>query len=182
MEAGRKLAEVISRVEPQVTSLLDAGCGEGTTLEAVLSQVERPIEKVLAFDIVPARVLFAQRYLMNRGYEVDVFAGRMTDIPLDDNSIDVVMTYHAVEPNGGHAREVIRELKRVAKHWLIMVEPCYELADEEGKARMKRLGYATELSSIMADEFTMMWSEKWGLDVNPLNPAMLWKAKCSPSD
>jgi len=177
MKVGEKLAHIISGLTP--SSLLDAGTGEGTTLAATLLHMPVKPEKVLAFDVVPNRVAFAKSYLKGHNLDVDVFAAPMSKIPLADNSVDVVTTYHALEPNGGHVMEMVAELKRVAKEWLVLVEPSYQLATQEGKNRMRRLGYAIELEQVMTDLFDHLDWKPWWLDVNPLNPAGVWIAKCS---
>ena len=69
------------------------------------------------------------------------FVGNMFHIPFADNSIDIVYTSHSMEPNGGREKEAMAELYRVAGKYLVLLEPSYELATDDGKQRMDRLGY-----------------------------------------
>ncbi|CAM5272174.1 Methyltransferase domain-containing protein OS=Lysinibacillus sphaericus OX=1421 GN=LS41612_21290 PE=4 SV=1 [Lysinibacillus sphaericus] len=62
-------------------------------------------------------------------------------MPLANNSIDLVYTVHALEPNGGKELEALKELYRVASKYVVLVEPYYEGANSEAKERMDRLGY-----------------------------------------
>ena len=69
----------------------------------------------------------------------------MFNLPLLDNSIDIVYTSHSMEPNGGHEEELLAELYRVTNNYLILLEPAYEFASEEARARMRKHGYVTNL-------------------------------------
>lgn len=62
------------------------------------------------------------------------------DIPLKDASVDVVYTSHSHEPNGGLEEDAIRELMRIARRAVILVEPIYELANSEAQSRMRTHG------------------------------------------
>lgn len=64
-----------------------------------------------------------------------------------DNSIDLVYTSHSIEPNGGREEEALRELYRITKKYLVLLEPSYEFADTECRKRMKKNGYVTKLYS-----------------------------------
>ena len=39
----------------------------------------------------------------------------MFNIPLPDNSIDLITTFQSLEPNGNHEEQLIKELFRVSK-------------------------------------------------------------------
>jgi hypothetical protein len=96
------------------------------------------------------------------------------DLHFGDESFDVVMTSHALEPNGGREKEGIRELCRVARRYVLMLEPDYDLAPAEGKRRMERLGYVTQLWDALVDlncDFNVHPFEQIG---SPLNPTSLF--------
>jgi len=85
-----------------------------------------------------------------------------------------MLTIHAVEPNRGREEEILAELLRVTGRYLIMVEPSYELASDEARERMDRLGYVRGLRETLerlgqpAKRF-----ERWPHNSNPLNEAAL---------
>lgn len=140
---GRYLAAVIDTLRP--SSLLDAGVGEATSLVPLLRHLGHKPEHVLAFDLSLSRLLFARRYLNQNGHCALLFTGALDRIPLEPDSIDLIVTVHAIEPNHGHEDAILAELLRVARRHLVLVEPSYELASAEGRARMERLGYVRDL-------------------------------------
>ncbi len=55
-----------------------------------------------------------------------------------------------------------------------MIEPSYEQATPEGRARMERLGYARDLpGTLQRLGHAASTLEPWPLNANPLNPAAL---------
>ena len=73
------------------------------------------------------------------------FVGEMSGIPLPDNSIDVVMTSHALEPNHRREAQLLGELLRVSQRGLLLFEPSYELGDDAQRANMDQHGYVRSL-------------------------------------
>ena len=45
--------------------------------------------------------------------------GDMFNLPITDDSIDLVYTVHALEPNGGKEKEALKELYRITKKYLM---------------------------------------------------------------
>lgn len=142
-EQGRRLAALLD--ETPGATILDAGTGEGTTLAPILRHLSEPPSAALAFDISLSRLLYARLNLPGEGETSEValslFVGALESIPLLDNSVDVVVTCHAMEPNGGREREILAELLRVARQRLILVEPAWELGSEATRARIQEHGY-----------------------------------------
>lgn len=99
--------------------------------------------------------------------------GNMFSLPLKDSSIDIVFTRTAIEPNGGHEREILQELYRITNEYLILIEPAYDLADDRAKKYMRKCGYVTKLydTAKKLGYKIIMW-ELYGISVNPnpLNP------------
>ncbi len=73
----------------------------------------------------------------------------MNHIPLLDNSIDVVFTNHAIEPNTNKAFEIVIELFRVCSKYLILIEPSYELGNEETKKNIEEHCYIKNLKEVI---------------------------------
>lgn len=169
---GTRLAPHLDGCSPR--SLLEAGVGEATTLLPLLLACKRPPTHVFGFDLSLSRLLFAQRHLARFAGTTTLFTAALDRIPLADASVDLVFTFHAVEPNGGREIAVLRELLRVAARRLVMVEPSYELGSEATRRRIDKLGYVRGLPEILANLGSAPTSvERFGLDVNPLNEAAL---------
>jgi uncharacterized protein YbaR (Trm112 family) len=169
---GRYLAEAIEPLRP--SSLLDAGVGEATSLVPVLRHLSHRPEHVLAFDLSFSRLLFARRHLDQNSQRAELFTGALDRIPLESESVDVIVTVHAIEPNHGNEDAILAELLRVARQRLVLVEPNYEMASAEGQARMERLGYVIDLPGRLRRlGYAPSRFERCPHNSNPLNEATL---------
>lgn len=133
--------------------LLDGGTGELTSFVSALNHLERSTRPV-AFDVSWSRLAegrrFAARHLES-GQTVETFVGDLAAIAMAENAVDVAMTVHALEPNGGRERELLRSLFRVARRHVVLFEPCYERASPAARRRMRSHGYVRGLSEAIAD-------------------------------
>jgi uncharacterized protein YbaR (Trm112 family)/2-polyprenyl-3-methyl-5-hydroxy-6-metoxy-1,4-benzoquinol methylase len=170
---GQELAALLDELAPG--SLLEAGIGEGTSLAPVLSRMKTHPTRVLGFDLSLSRLLYARKHLAESGHRgVTLFTGDLDRIPLASDSVDVVVTIHAVEPNHGREEAILSELLRIARKHLVMIEPSYELASSEARVRMDRLGYVRELPATLKRLGRPARSvERWKHNSNPLNEAAL---------
>jgi len=173
---GAQLATILDPLLPDAGSLLEVGCGEATTLASVVEHLEilSPLRRVepLGFDISWSRISVANHWLAEHRRAARLFVADLFHIPLADGSVDVVYTSHSLEPNGGREREAIAELLRVARSVVVLVEPCFELAGAEARARMEAHGYVRGLQeaaeSLGAKVVTCRALE---FVKNPLNPS-----------
>lgn len=157
-------------------AILDVGCGELTALTHLVNRLDVHRGPLMAFDISWSRLFVGQSYASSQmkpdAYQrLSLFTADMHEIPLPDKSIDVVISSHALEPNHGRERELLREILRVARRHVVLFEPSYELNSAEGRARMEKLGYvrglqvtALELGAKVID-VTLLTNI-----ANPLNP------------
>lgn len=169
-----QLANILTPYVSKQSSVLEVGCGEATTLAGVLQRLQCVPRQALGFDISWSRCAHGLNWLEENAASADLFVGDLFEIPLEDESVDVVYTSHSLEPNGGREEAAIKELVRVARRVVVMVEPIYELAGAEAQARMREHGYVRGLKAT---------SEKLGANVsdyrlldyigNPLNPSGL---------
>jgi ubiquinone/menaquinone biosynthesis C-methylase UbiE/uncharacterized protein YbaR (Trm112 family) len=156
-------------------SVMEAGVGEATTLAPVLSNLRSRPAIALGFDLSWSRVHFARNFLRDFGYsETRLFTGNLFEIPLPSNSVDVVYTSHSLEPNGGREREALAELYRIAKRYIVLLEPSYELASAEARARMKKHGYITNLLEATKQlGYKILEHRLFEVSSSPLNPTGL---------
>lgn len=169
-----QLAEILDPLLTQQGSLLEVGCGEATTLAGVLQCLSNTPSHALGFDISWSRCAEGLAWLEENKVSARLFVADLFDIPLEDESVDVVYTSHSLEPNGGREDDAIRELMRVARRAVVLIEPIYELANPDAQSRMRHHGYVRGLKET---------AERLGARVtgyrlldhspNPLNPGGL---------
>ena len=161
-EIGEILASHVSFLD----TFLDCGAGELTTLSGISHYL--PVNtKTFAFDLSLSRLNVGLRFA-SRAMRHDMlhglipFSASMDEIPLNDNSIDITFTNHAIEPNYGRELDILKELLRVSRKKMLLFEPSFEDNSEEGQARMKKLGYARDLpkwiemaGGVLVDKFPL---------------------------
>ncbi len=162
-------------LEPYVVvadKILEVGCGEATTLTGVMKAMNCQDISAYGFDLSWSRISVGQKWSEDNSVTPRLFVGDLFHIPLADNSMDVVYTSHSLEPNGGKEVIAIKELLRIARKAVVLVEPCYELAPQKAQQRMREHGYVSGLNSV-AESLGVNVVEHRLLDVcsNPLNPS-----------
>lgn len=171
------IADIVARfIGAERKSILDAGTGEITTFSFVLEALKhKDIEIVpYCFDISWSRLYAGKKWIQKKfpnNISVQAFCSNLLHIPLHSHSIDVVITSHALEPNGGKETEILTELFRVSKGWLILCEPSYENNSSEGKKRMEHLGYVKGLPDVIKSIGARLIDViPFAHSFNPLNP------------
>lgn len=152
-------------------SILEAGVGEATTLRGLLERLGYPVASY-GFDLSWSRLAFARAWLEAGDIANAVLCtGDLMRIPFSDNAIDVVYTSHSIEPNGGMELPILKELYRVARRFLVLVEPSYELAHESARKRMELHGYCRGiLESARSLGFDVLKHERFPVVMNVENP------------
>lgn len=166
---------VIKEYTPAPKSFFKGGVGEAVTLTPMLQKMSKHIEHVYGVDMCWSRLAHGKKWLKeNNLSHVNLAMGTLSDIPFENNAFEVVVTSHSMEPNGGREQEILQELYRIAGRYLFLCEPCYEIACDEGRDRMDRLGYvkklqktAEELGYKVIDNVTVKNT------MNPLNPTAI---------
>lgn len=170
---GREIAKLIRSLD--AVSVLEAGVGEATTLAFVLDALAGLRIQPAGFDLSWSRIAHAKAFLAKTGHPgADLFVASLFQIPYPDSSVDVVYTSHTIEPNGGKEREILAELYRVTKRYLVLLEPGYELAGPEARTRMESHGYCRNLPGQARDlGMRVLRHELFAHSANPLNPTAL---------
>jgi ubiquinone/menaquinone biosynthesis C-methylase UbiE len=168
------LAKLINEMN-NVQSIIEVGVGEATTLNMLIKYLKNRPSNILGFDISWSRLKFGQELLKDFNItNVNLFTANLFEIPLLDNSIDIVYTSHSIEPNGGKEENALKELYRITKKYLILLEPSFEFGNDEAKARMKKHGYVTELySTAKRLNYKIIEHRLFDYSSNPLNPTGL---------
>lgn len=169
-----QLAEILNPYVTVQSSILEVGCGEATTLAGVLRHLNNTPHYASGFDISWSRCAHGLTWLAENEARANLFVADLFDIPLEDASIDVVYTSHSLEPNGGREEAAIKELMRIARRAVVLIEPAYELTSPEAQARMKEHGYVRGLKQT-AEKLGALVRDYRLLDYcgNLLNPSGL---------
>lgn len=169
------LARTLRNLGP-FNSIVEAGVGECTTLAYLLKNLGTyEIDRALGFDISWSRLKYGRAFCERLAQpNVNLFAGNLFEIPLLDDSVDVVYTFHSIEPNGGKEKEALEELYRVTRKYLVLCEPAYDFADESGQARMRSHGFVCDLyPAVRALGYRVLDHRPFEVSYNPLNPTGL---------
>ena len=171
----KAITRVIDGLGTDYDSILEAGVGEATTLANVIQKLKNRPQKIYGFDLSWSRVRYAIEYMKKKRIRNSfLFAADLFDIPMADNSVDIVYTAHSIEPNRGREKEALLELMRITKNYLVLLEPSYEFASNEARRKMERYGYVRNLYSV-ACSLGLKIIEHRLFDVysDPLNPTGL---------
>ncbi len=174
--ARQYAAEIARRVLAlcRPTSILEAGVGEATILSGVLTSLNYELQS-FAFDLSWSRIAYSRRWLRQNGFaNTRLCTGDFFQVPFLDNSIDVVYTSHSIESNGGNEEPILRELYRITRKYLILLEPGYELASDEARARMDAKGYCKNLKGVSQSlGYDVLEHELFPFSANPMNPTAI---------
>lgn len=169
----RQFAILFEALGPR--TILEAGIGEATTLAnclPLMSDQKKHLEWIGGFDVSLSRLLFAKKYCSTKlpENECAMFTGRLEQIPLADNSVDLVFTSHAMEPNFGKEEQILAELLRITRHWLVLREPSFDLGNEATRQHIRRCRYVDNIiGTVQAMGLDVLEHRLWGNDFNPVN-------------
>lgn len=172
-EYASEIAQVILNL-CQPCSVLEAGVGEATTLSGVIESFPKSQSvDFYGFDLCWSRIAHAKKFLAEHA-NVTLCTGSLFEIPFATDSIDIVYTSHSIEPNGGSEIPILKELYRVASKYLILLEPGYEFASDEGKKRMVKHRYCCGLQEAISSlGWTVVKHSLFPYVANPLNPTAI---------
>lgn len=156
-------------------NIVECGAGEGINLTGIINQGRFRFSWARGLDISWSRVAYARKFATSidtHGTDLDFIVGDFFHLPFKNDSIDILYTMQGIYGMGGHETELLKELYRVVKDYLILIEPSYELAGEQARLRMEQMGYVRGLKEKGESlGYKIVKYELFGVDSNPLNPA-----------
>ena len=93
----------------------------------------KKIKKYFANDNSLNRLIVATNNLKKKLSKNDlkkfeIFCNSKYKLPLKENSIDLILHIHSLEPNNKIKNKIFDELFRVSRHGVILMEPHYEIS------------------------------------------------------
>ncbi len=168
----QSIAKLFDALTPY--SILNTGVGESTTLSRIVAHMKNKPCQVLGLDISWSRIAYGKAFAAKHDQEQDLFVANMLSIPLITDSVDIVFSSHALEPNRGREKEIIQEMARVASRYVILLEPAYELGSKETKKHIDQHKYVTGLKTA-AEELglSVLEHKLFDVSINPNNQTAL---------
>lgn len=164
----------LKKLEP-FNSIMEVGVGEATLMSPLMQQFdpENKLQK-FGFDISWSRIRYGLTHALNHNQKLTLFTANLFDIPLPDNTIDIVYTSHSLEPNGGNEKDALKELYRVANCYIVLLEPDFEGGSQESRERMSKHGYVKNLAQHAKElGYEVVSDRSFEVFINPLNPTRL---------
>lgn len=155
--------------------ILEIGVGEATTLIPFCEKINKNPKECYGFDISWSRIKMAKKFAKEKNFEEsNLFLGDVFSIPLKNNSIDFVYTCFSICELGGKERDVLKEIYRVSKNKIVLIEPAYELAGQDARKRMDKYRYTKNLKDIATElGYKVLTYELLGINRNELTPTGL---------
>ena len=130
-------------------TLLDVGAGELTTLVR-LAKAMPELKSISALELSWSRIAVGRNFAVgNKVMPDNLVVGTATHLPFPDNSFDIIFTSHCLEQANLDKWQIIQELYRVARRYIVLLEPSWELGSKYQKRRMNTKGYLKGLDSVI---------------------------------
>lgn len=162
-------------------TIADLGTGEGSTFIPLLRGLK--YNEAVGLDISLSRLTWAESKVQELNRKPAFVVGALNALPFFDKSVDLSITVHALEPNGGEELPILQEINRVTRKLVILIEPDFPMGSPDQRERMRELGYIEDLRPHF---------EKAGLELidvfpleknsNPLNIASVFTLRPSGSE
>lgn len=144
---SKEIIEILNENFGKLSNLLDCGCGELTNTNLLRKKMKNI--DIYGLDFSFNRILAGMNYFNLKKKKLKFICATLKDIPFKNNSFDISLTMHAIEPNNGDEENIIKELSRVSSKGIVLIEPDYKLADYNQKKRMKKFGYTQRLEKVL---------------------------------
>lgn len=183
------LSQVIKEINStSYKSLMDFGCGELTNFYTLLSNIKTKNKLFIVYDLSFTRILLGKKFLnkkriiKKKKIQLKYFSNNSIKIPLPDNSIDIVTSCHSLESNKVNGYKILKELWRISKKKLILLEPNNNLSNKFTNKisknlidkRFKKHNYVLDLENKIkkiTSKYKIIDNKK---NFNPFNPASIF--------
>ncbi len=187
----KNLKDLIKEINiTKFSTFLDFGGGELTNFHTILKNIKNAKSKIFfCCDLSFLRIYHGVEFLKKKKHSLNnmnFFVNNGIDIPLPDSSIDLVTTCHVIEPNKIKASKIIKELYRITKKKLILLEPDNTLIQKNNRFKKKinkrfnKHNYVKNIDSKLKRLNIDFKKIELKNHFNKLNPASIFIIKKNP--
>ena len=149
-------SEYLSKIiiETNSKKILEVGSGEFTQFYLVNKKLinrNYEISKCGGLDLSFKRLHEGKIFLDQNNINVDfILQADASNIPISDNSFDLIYTCHCLEQVPYLFQKSVQEMVRVSSKFVILIEPSYELSNKTTKKRIYKKNYVKITDKILS--------------------------------
>tara|TARA_Y100000591_G_C21815755_1_gene690637 strand:- start:15 stop:1025 length:1011 start_codon:yes stop_codon:yes gene_type:complete len=138
-------------------SVIEVGAGELTTFYNFINKINNKskLGTTAALDLSTKRLLKGKEFLKKKKIDIDfLISSNATNIPLPDNSFDLVFSHNCIEQAPMIAQNIIDEMVRISSNIIIFIEPSFEFGNQWSRNKILGKGYPIFLKRSFKNKYT----------------------------
>lgn len=149
---------IIEKDLKNISNLIEIGAGELTTISSLKTFFKNKNINIHASELSWSRINLGQEFFRKRNIIFSsVSVASMLQLPYKDNSFDCVLTHYALEELSGYQEKAIRELIRISKRYVILIEASFELGNKYQKRKLFNRNWNLEIiPSIKSNNWNLI--------------------------
>lgn len=137
---------VIEGMLDNVNSVIEIGAGELTTIAPLKSYFTNPDIKIYASELAWSRLKVGRDFFTAKNLAPNsLSAASVLELPYRDNSFDCVLAHYFLEELSGYQEQAIKELLRISRKYVVMIEASYELGNKLQKRKLRTRRWNLEI-------------------------------------
>ena len=133
--------------------ILEVGAGELTQYYLIKKDLDKKnykIERSCGLDLSFKRLEVGKKFLNSEGQEIETFQGDAQKMPFKDNEFDILYTCHCLEQVPHLLEACLKEMLRVSKKYIVLVEPSYEFTNKITRNHIFRKNYVKITDKVLS--------------------------------
>ena len=125
-------------------TILEVGAGELTQYFLIKKDLDKKsykIERSCGLDLSLKRLEVGKEFLNSENQEIEIYQGDAQKMPFKDNEFDILYTSHCLEQVPHLLETCLKEMLRVSKKYIVLVEPSYEFTNKTTRNHIFRKNY-----------------------------------------
>ena len=125
-------------------TILEVGAGELTQYFLIKKDLDKKnykIERSCGLDLSLKRLEVGKEFLNSKNQEIEIFQANAEKMPFRDNEFDILYTCHCLEQVPHLLESCLKEMVRVSKKYVVLIEPSYEFTNKVTRNHIYRKNY-----------------------------------------